>query len=135
MKKSKLSESKIVELLKRVEAGADIETTARDYGISTSTYYTLKERYGAMDISQLKRLKQLEKENQQLKRMYADSQIEIEALKDVVEKKATDIEDKRMLATYLKDEHKLSLVVACNLVTLPRASYYRKNSINLIMLK
>ncbi|ERL61060.1 transposase, partial [Piscirickettsia salmonis] len=44
MKKSKLSESKIVELLKRVEAGADIETTARDYGISTSTYYTLKER-------------------------------------------------------------------------------------------
>ncbi|WP_196215463.1 transposase [Piscirickettsia salmonis] len=82
-----LSESKIVELLKRVEAGADIETTARDYGISTSTYYTLKERYGAMDISQLKRLKQLEKENQQLKRMYADSQIEIEALKDVVEKK------------------------------------------------
>ncbi|WP_282435341.1 hypothetical protein [Piscirickettsia salmonis] len=40
-----------------------------------------------------------------------------------------------MLATYLKDEHKLSLVVACNLVTLPRASYYRKNSINLIMLK
>ncbi|WP_155068992.1 hypothetical protein [Piscirickettsia salmonis] len=47
----------------------------------------LKERYGAMDISQLKRLKQLEKENQQLKRMYADSQIEIEALKDVVEKK------------------------------------------------
>ncbi|QGP50659.1 Transposase (plasmid) [Piscirickettsia salmonis] len=87
MKKSKLSESKIVELLKRVEAGADIETTARDYGISTSTYYTLKERYGAMDISQLKRLKQLEKENQQLKRMYAYSQIEIEALKDVVEKK------------------------------------------------
>jgi len=87
MKKNKLSESKIVELLNRVETGAEIELTAREYGISTSTYYTLKERYGSMEISQLKRLKLLEQENQQLKRMYADAQIEIEALKDVVEKK------------------------------------------------
>ena len=87
MKKNKLSESKIVELLKRVDSGADLETTAREYGISTSTYYTLKERYGGMEASQLKRLKLLEHENQQLKRMYADAQIEIEALKDVVEKK------------------------------------------------
>ena len=87
MKKNKLSESKIVELLKRVESGAEIEATAREYGISTSTYYTQKERYGSMEISQKKRLKLLEQESQQLKRMYADAQIEIEALKDVVEKK------------------------------------------------
>jgi putative transposase len=87
MKKNKLSESKIIELLKRIEKGADIETTIREYGISTSTYYILKERYGGMELSQLKRLRLLEKENQQLKRMYADAKIEIEALKDVVEKK------------------------------------------------
>jgi putative transposase len=87
MKKNKLSESKIIELLKRIENGADIETTIREYGISTSTYYILKERYGGMELSQLKRLRLLEKENQQLKRMYADAKIEIEALKDVVEKK------------------------------------------------
>jgi putative transposase len=42
MKKNKLSESKIIELLKRIEKGADIETTIREYGISTSTYYILK---------------------------------------------------------------------------------------------
>ena len=47
MKKNKLSEAKTVELLKRVDSGADLETTAREYGLSTSTYYTLKERYGA----------------------------------------------------------------------------------------
>lgn len=86
MKKNKLSESKIVELLKRVDSGNELETTAWEYGISTSTYYTLKERYGGMEVSQLKRLKLLEKENQQLKRMYADAQMEIEALKYVVEK-------------------------------------------------
>ena len=87
MKKNKLSEAKIVELLKRIEKGADLESTIREYGISTSTYYILKERYGGMELSQLKRLRLLEKENQQLKRMYADAKIEIEALKDVVEKK------------------------------------------------
>lgn len=87
MKTHKLSESKIVELLHRVREGSDIEAMTREYGISTSTYYILEERYGGMELSQLKRLKLLEKENHQLKRMYADAQIEIEALKDVVEKK------------------------------------------------
>ena len=87
MKTSKLSDTKIVELLKRVEAGESIDVMARHYGISTSTYYVLKERYGGMEVSQLKQLKILEQENAQLKKMYADAQIEIVALKDVIEKK------------------------------------------------
>ena len=74
-------------MLKRVDSGAELETTAGGYGISTSPYYTLKERYGGMEVSQWKRLKWLEQENHQLKRMYADAEIEIEALKAVVEKK------------------------------------------------
>ena len=87
MKTHKLSEAKIIELLKQVESGSDIELTAREYGISTSTYYVLKSRYGGMDTSQLKRLRLLESQAQQLKQMYADAQIEIAALKDIVEKK------------------------------------------------
>ena len=87
MKKHKLSESKILSLLKAVESGQDVEVASREYGIATSTYYTLKERYGGMTVSHIQRLKSLESENQRLKRMYADAQLEIEGLKDIVEKK------------------------------------------------
>lgn len=87
MKTNKLSESKILALLKAVEAGQDIETAAREYGIATSTYYTLKERYGGMTLPHIKKLKRLEAENNQLKHMYAEAQLEIVGLKDIVEKK------------------------------------------------
>lgn len=87
MKTLKLSESKIVVMLKEAEAGIEVDELCRNYGISSSTFYTLKAQYSGMEISHLKRLRELEIENNRLKRMYADVSIENNALKDVIEKK------------------------------------------------
>jgi putative transposase len=87
MKSSKISEAKIFEILKEGEAGLSIDELCRKYSIARSTYYKLRNRYGGMELSDLKRLKQLEEENRQLKAMYADLSLEHKVMKDVIEKK------------------------------------------------
>jgi putative transposase len=87
MKKTRFSESQIVRILKEVEGGRTVKEVSREYGISDSTYYNWKAKYGGMDVSDVRRLKELEDENQRLKRMYANLSLEHEALKDVVAKK------------------------------------------------
>ena len=87
MRKSKFSETKIVSILKENEAGVSIPDLARKYGVSTATLYGWKSKYGGMDASQLKRLKELEAENRKLKEMFADLSLQNKVLKDVIEKK------------------------------------------------
>ena len=87
MKRSKFSESKIISILKEQEQGRKVEDICRDHGISQPTFYQWKSKYGGLEPSQLKRLKELEKENNKLKKMYADVSIQRDALKDVIEKK------------------------------------------------
>lgn len=87
MKKSKFSEEQIVRILKEVEAGAKVGETCRKYKISEATYYNWKQKYAGMEVSQLRRLKELENECSRLKKMYADLALEHHALKDVVAKK------------------------------------------------
>ena len=87
MKKSKLSEAKIVTMLKEYETGETVENLCRNYDISSSTFYTLKSQYTGMELSHLKRLKALELENIQLKKMFANTSLENNALKDVIAKK------------------------------------------------
>ncbi len=87
MRRSKLSESQIITALNEAEAGMPITDLCRKYKISTATYYKLKNKYAGMSVSALKRLKELEKENQRLKSMYADVSLEHKILKDVLEKK------------------------------------------------
>lgn len=87
MKKSKYSDEQIVRILKEVEAGAKVAETCRKYGISEPTYYAWKSKYVGMDISQVRRLRDLEQENARLKRMYSDLALEHHALKDVISKK------------------------------------------------
>ena len=93
MKKSKLSEPQIITLLNESEAGMPITDLCRRYKISSATYYKLKSRYSGMNVSALKRLKELEKENQRLKSMYADVSLEHMILKDVLEKKYPELID------------------------------------------
>lgn len=90
MKKSKKSESQIFAILKEGENGIPIDEICRKYGISHSTYHKYKAKYGGMELSDLKRLKQLEEENRRLKRMYAELSLDNEILKDVIEKKFKD---------------------------------------------
>ena len=87
MKKSQFSEEKIIAILKQLDAGAKAMELARKHGVSDATIYNWKARYGGMDVSQLRRLKELEAENARLKRIVADQQLDIAMLKDVASKK------------------------------------------------
>jgi len=87
MKKSKFSESQIVNILKEAEAGISLEELVRQHGFSKTSFYKWKAKYSGMSASDLKRLKELEEENRRLKQMYANLSLEHEVLKDIIEKK------------------------------------------------
>lgn len=87
MKKSRFTETQIVKILKEQEQGISVKDIARQHGISEATFYNWKAKYGGMDASMIKRLKELEAENAKLKKMYAERSMEVEAMKDLLEKK------------------------------------------------
>jgi putative transposase len=87
MKKSKYTESQIIGILKQQEAGAKVVDLCREQGISQPTFYNWKSKYGGMEVSQLKRIKELERELSQYKKMYAEEALANRVLKDVISKK------------------------------------------------
>jgi putative transposase len=87
MKKSRFTETQIVSILKQYDGGMTASDICREHGISAATLYNWKSKYGGLEASQLKRIKELEEENNKLKRMYADVSIQRDALKDLIEKK------------------------------------------------
>ena len=87
MKKTRFSENQIVAILRQQEKGSKVSDICREHGISDATFYNWKAKYGGMDASHLKRLKELEEENSRLKKMYADISLVHQALKDAVSKK------------------------------------------------
>jgi len=87
MRTSKFSETQIVAILKEADAGAKVKDICRKHGISDATYYKWKSKYGGMDASELKRVKELEGELSQYKRMYAELARENDAMKDLIAKK------------------------------------------------
>lgn len=87
MRKSKFSENQIISLLKEVEKGRAVKDVCREHSVSEATYYQWKSKYGGMEPSDVRRLRDLESENRRLKQMYADLSLENRALKDVIAKK------------------------------------------------
>ena len=87
MRKSIHSESEMVKAVKELESGVSAEVVAREYGVSRATLYQWKSKYSGMDVSQVRRLKELEEENRKLKQMYADLALDNRILRDVIEKK------------------------------------------------
>nr|OEE22035.1 transposase [Vibrio cyclitrophicus ZF14] len=87
MKKSRYTETQIVKILKEVEAGRKVNEVCREYEISDATYYNWKSKYGGMEASDVKRLKELEDENRRLKQMFADLSLEYRIVKNILEKK------------------------------------------------
>lgn len=87
MKKSKFTESQIVFALRQAETGVTVAEVYRKMGISEATYYNSKRKYGGLGTSELRRLRELEAENQQLKRLVADLSLDKHMLQEVIQKK------------------------------------------------
>jgi putative transposase len=86
MKRKVHTESEMVKAVQELESGIDAETVARNHGISKATLYNWKSKYSGMEVSQVRRLKELEEENRKLKQMYAEPALDNKILKDVIEK-------------------------------------------------
>lgn len=87
MKKSRFTETQIVKAIKAHEGGRKVEEICREMEVTPTTFFKWKQRYGGMEASEVKKLKELQEENSRLKRMFADLSLVHEALKDAVAKK------------------------------------------------
>jgi len=87
MKSKRFTEEQIIGILKQAQAGMKIVDLCRMHGISDATFYNWRSKYGGMEVSDAKRLKDLEAENRRLKQMLADTMLENQAIKDVLSKK------------------------------------------------
>jgi putative transposase len=87
MKKTRFTETQIVKAIQEHENGRDAKELCRELGVSTAAFYKWRQRYGGLDVNELKRVKELEDENNRLKRMYANLSLLHEAFKDAVAKK------------------------------------------------
>ena len=87
MKKSRFSDTQILSILKQVESGIPVPEICREHGISSATSYNWRSKYGGMDASLMKRLKELEEENRRLKKMYAEERLKAEIVQEALEKK------------------------------------------------
>lgn len=85
--KKRFTERQIVAAIKKQEAGLSVKDICPEWGISDSTLYNWKAKYGGMELADVIRLKELEKENAELKKMYAEMSIENRAMKNLIEKK------------------------------------------------
>lgn len=87
MKTTKFTEAQIIGILKQQDSGQKVSEICREYGISQPTFYQWKSKYSGMDINQLKKVKELEAELSQYKKIVAEQTLQITVLKDVIEKK------------------------------------------------
>ena len=87
MKKKRFTEEQIINALKEQEAGSKVDDICRRHGIAPATFYNWKSKYGGLEVNEARRLKELESENNKLKKLLAETMLENTALKDVVSKK------------------------------------------------
>jgi len=83
MKRNRFAEEQIITILKEAENGLPVQELVRKHGIAEGTYYRWKSKYGGLELSEAKRLKQLDDENRRLKRLVADLSLDVQILKDV----------------------------------------------------
>jgi putative transposase len=87
MKKPKYSDSQIFQILKEAEAGIPVPELCRKHGMSSASFYKWRAKFGGMDVSSMKRMKELEEENARLKKMYAEEKLKAEIVSEALEKK------------------------------------------------
>ncbi len=91
MKKSRFTDSQILAMLKEAESGVAVPELCRTHGISSATFYKWRAKFGGMDASMMSRLKELEEENRRLKKMYAESKMDAEILREALGKNGSAI--------------------------------------------
>ncbi len=87
MKKSRYSDSQIINILNQAEAGTPVAELCWEHGMSDATFYKWRAKFGGMDVSMMARLKELEEENRRLKKMYAEERLKAEVLNEAITKK------------------------------------------------
>lgn len=87
MKTSKFTDSQIMSILKQAESDTPVATLCREHGMSNTTFYKWRAKYGGMDASLIARLKELEAENAKLKKMYAEERLKAEIIQEAMSKK------------------------------------------------
>lgn len=88
MKKSRYTDSQILNILKLAESGTPVPELCREYGMSSATFYKWRAKYGGMDASLMARMKELEDENRRLKKMYAEERLKAEIIQEAMAKKS-----------------------------------------------
>jgi putative transposase len=87
MRNSRYSDSQILSILKQAEAGTPVPELCREHGMSSALFYRWRAKFGGMDASMMKRMKELEAENKRLKKMYAEERLKAEIVQEALEKK------------------------------------------------
>ena len=87
MKKPRFSDNQIIGILKEAEAGVPVPELCRKHGMSSASFYKWRSKYGGMDVSMLRRMKELEEENKRLKKMYAEERLKAEIRQEALEGK------------------------------------------------
>ena len=87
MQKSRFTESQIIGILKEAESGVPVTELCRTHGMSDATFYNWRVKYGGMNVSMMKRMKELEEENRRLKKMYAEERLKAEIIQEAMAKK------------------------------------------------
>ncbi|MDR9498531.1 MAG: IS3 family transposase [Hydrogenovibrio sp.] len=123
MKKSKFTDSQVMAILKQAESGVKVQDVCREHNISTATFYKWRSKYGGMDASMIKRLKELEAENQRLKKMYAEECLKSQIRQEALEGKVVKPSQRKEMAVNVVASQGVSIRLACDIFGISQTCY------------
>ncbi len=123
MKTSRFTDSQIIAVLKQAETGTPVPELCREHGISSATFYKWRSKFGGMDASLMSQLKELQEESRRLKKMYAETQMTAEVLREAMAKKMVRPSQRREMARWAVADKALSIGYACHALEVSQTCY------------